>query len=476
MRVDVLTSYILKGVHMLLRFILVPIYVEYLGLSSYGLIGFYLSLEAAMVFFDFGMGIGSNKLLAEEGEISPKKVARILNLIEIIYWCIAVLLGLSIIFSSDFIATHWLKNDDMKIDTSKVVLLMGVMFIVSWPKSLYVGFLSGKKKFFLLNKILLTTLLLQGLLLYLTIAKFHGNVYIYFYVLIGITSLEVSLLRYFSNQTFPRFTIGIARLNEMKSFFKYSSGVALLSVLSLISFQFDKIYISKNFSTSELGVYNLSSVFPFAILTLIYPISTVSFPRIVNIRESREKQILFQKWSTYIFYVIISLFFVLLFNNEIIFQLWIGEVPPLLEKLFLPILLGILFHSTTNMLYNLLLANGKSRLVSIIYTISLIVFVGSFFMNDITQIESMAYSWMYFNICLFIGYMISMIIYFEEMALNYYFKLISIVLLGLIVSFAIDYIWDLLQIKSFLIVKLLLFVSFFGVIFGYQVLKNRDAK
>ncbi len=38
-----------------MNFIFIPIYVHYLGIESYGIIGFYATMLAAMTLFDFGL-------------------------------------------------------------------------------------------------------------------------------------------------------------------------------------------------------------------------------------------------------------------------------------------------------------------------------------------------------------------------------------------------------------------------------------
>ncbi|MBM4126991.1 MAG: hypothetical protein FJ247_06540 [Nitrospira sp.] len=47
-----------------LSLVLVPIYIRFLGIEAYGLIGFLVALQAALAIFDLGMGATLNREIA----------------------------------------------------------------------------------------------------------------------------------------------------------------------------------------------------------------------------------------------------------------------------------------------------------------------------------------------------------------------------------------------------------------------------
>lgn len=472
MKLDVITSYVLRIVNIFLRFFLIPIYIHYLGIGAFGLIGFYVTLEASMVLFDFGMGVASNKLLAEDSDKNPMKVSRILNTVELVYWGVSIFIGSSIIFGANFIADSWLTITDNNIDGKKIIILMGVLFIFSWPKSLYLSFLAGRKKFFLQNKLQLIIVILQGLLLYLGITQIESSIELYFYILILIMILDVFLLRLFGKREFPR-KYGYAKFKEMKYFFKHSSSLAILSVLSLFAFQFDKIYVSKFFSIDELGIYNLAIVLPFTILTLVYPITNTSFPRLVNIKKNKSKQKIFQDWSSVIFLIIVSSSLTLFYNIDIIFELWINKPSPIVKQLALVILLGIFFHTSTNMIYNLLIANGKSKLVSVIYLFSIVVYVFSFFYAAQNKLIIMAFSWVYFNVSLFLCFALSLYLFDKKIAFRYYGNFMKIIFVGVLIGYILNALFLVHYVNDLLILKLICYFILFGSLSLFFVKKMK---
>ena len=145
MRKDILSNYVAQIINIFLRFFLVPLYLLKLGVSAYGFIGFYFSIESIMVFLDFGMGVTSAKILAEQYNEKPKSTLRIIRSVEFIYVLISFIIGVIIFLLSGVISRNWLVVDDLSINVEKIIILMAILLTVSWPKSLYENFLIGRK-------------------------------------------------------------------------------------------------------------------------------------------------------------------------------------------------------------------------------------------------------------------------------------------------------------------------------------------
>ena len=464
MKLDVLSSYILSGLNIIFRFFLIPIYIKYIGLAAYGIIGFYGSIQAVLVLFEFGMGLTSNKILAEETVSISDQTKRTLKSVELIYLTCALMLGLIIILFANQIAQTWLHINDKSINGQNIVRLMGVLFIVSWPKSLYNGFLTGQKKILLMNTISTIILLIQNLLLFLIITKWNSTLNSYFYILIFTSFSEIISLRYFATSSLKPCKKYASR-PELNKFYSYSSGVIVFSILSLLIFQFDKFYISYSFPIESLGIYNLAGVIPFAMLTLIYPITTASFPRIVKIKESIKASNAFIDWSTLIFLISSTYFAIVAFNFSEIHFLWLKGNDPYLNKISLFLLIGLWFHTGTNMIVSALIANGKVRVVWIIYLVSIIVYLSFIALLSEVTIESLAKAWILLNISL-LSSAIAALFNFDKFLANRYLKRLFLIILSVgglsILLYSIEY-FNLMQLNTFL--KLILYLFVFGTFF-----------
>ena len=202
MKKDVISNYIAQIINVLIRFFLIPLYLMHLGTSAFGIIGFYLSLESVMVLLDFGMGVGSSKLLAESNVKNRKFISHIIRSVESVYLLISFLLGIIIYFSSNFISSKWLTIDDASINGIEVISLMALLLAVSWPKSLYENFLIGQKKIITKNIINISINLLKVTLMIYLLSAAENKINTYFLVMIGCNLFENLCLRYLSTKKY----------------------------------------------------------------------------------------------------------------------------------------------------------------------------------------------------------------------------------------------------------------------------------
>jgi hypothetical protein len=133
---------------------MVPVYIYYLGIESYGLIGFYTTLISSFAILDFGLSTTLNREIAKAKATSPNPV-QLRNLVytlEIVYWIIGIVICLSVVMLSGVIANNWLKAEHVSAQTIKSsIILMGLVISFQWPISLYHGGLMGMEKQVLYN-------------------------------------------------------------------------------------------------------------------------------------------------------------------------------------------------------------------------------------------------------------------------------------------------------------------------------------
>src|SRR5438105_2883085 len=120
--------------------LLIPQYIKYLGIESYGLVGFYGTLIGSMAILDLGLSTTLNRELAKyRSENRTVKDIRDLTFsLECIYWLIGIFICLLIVLLSGIISTHWVKVEHLQItDVKSAVVLMGSVIAFQWPISLY---------------------------------------------------------------------------------------------------------------------------------------------------------------------------------------------------------------------------------------------------------------------------------------------------------------------------------------------------
>lgn len=403
MKRDVLSSYITQILNILIRFFLIPIYLNHLGLSAYGVISFYFSIESVMVLLDFGIGLAAAKYIAERDLLSIEKPNySIIRIAELIYLTIALLIGCTIFFLHNIIAISWLNIDDPSINTQYVIRYMAILLFVSWPKSFYENLLVGLRKIALKNLINIVFLIVRSSVLFFVITKVSQRLDAYFLILIVAFLSEVLVLRFFSLKELNINFVMPSR-QVISSFFKGAGSVGIFSVLSLFLFQVDKVVISKFTTTSELGVYGLSGVLPLALLSLAYPLSSAAFPRLVNIHKNDSARYIFANWSFLLFSISLGFSVLLSLNYDFLISLWLKEGSVINNFISYIILIGVVFHVFTLICTNLFIVNGRNNIVNISYAYSLIIFVITILAVPSTVHYKVAFGWAASNFTLFLS-------------------------------------------------------------------------
>src|SRR5258706_7141479 len=84
-----------RGWSTLLSLAVIPVYIHFLGIEAYGLIGFFLSLMAVLSLLDLGLGTALNRQFAQYSMQSGKApdMRDLLPNLEIIYWLIGIAIG-----------------------------------------------------------------------------------------------------------------------------------------------------------------------------------------------------------------------------------------------------------------------------------------------------------------------------------------------------------------------------------------------
>src|SRR3984893_10982874 len=130
----------------LMQLACIPLYIKFMGIEAYGLIGFYFMLQAVLQILDLGLSPTVNREMARYS-VQPEKAAEARDLVrtlEVGYWLMGFAIGATLLAAAPVIATDWIKAGTIPIrDVRHTVMLMGVLAVFQWPVSFYQGGLMG---------------------------------------------------------------------------------------------------------------------------------------------------------------------------------------------------------------------------------------------------------------------------------------------------------------------------------------------
>src|SRR5580658_7723106 len=127
---------------MLLQLACIPLYIKFMGIEAYGLIGFYLMFQAMLNVLDLGLSPTMNREMARYSvQVGKADEARdLVRTLEVGYWFIGIVIGASMVVASPWVATHWIKASTIPVRSIRQsVALMGILALFQWPVSFYQG-------------------------------------------------------------------------------------------------------------------------------------------------------------------------------------------------------------------------------------------------------------------------------------------------------------------------------------------------
>jgi O-antigen/teichoic acid export membrane protein len=365
-KLDLAANFAGVGWSALMQIACVPLYLKFLGIEAYGLVGFYLMLQAILQVLDFGLTPTMNREMARYS-VQPEKAAEARDLVRTLeagYWVIGIAIGAVILAAAPVIATHWIKAGSIPVrDVQHTLMLMGVLAVFQWPVSFYQGGLMGLGRQVLFNglNIFFSTLSNAGSVLVLWLIS--PTIESFFLWLTAVSAVKAVLLTALFWKSLPaanrpsRFDFA-----RVRSVGRFAAGMSGITVCTLILTQSDKVIVSKLFSLKVFGYYSLASMFGTGLSMIVASVFNTIFPRFSALAAGNESELrnLYYRCTQLMAVLILPLAVVLaLFSTEIL-QLWArnAEVARSAGPIMAFLVIGSALNGLMNLPYALQLAYG----------------------------------------------------------------------------------------------------------------------
>jgi O-antigen/teichoic acid export membrane protein len=368
----------------LMGLIFIPLYIKYIGIESYGLLGAFAVLQVILGLLDVGLG---GTLTREVARLSvlPDQEQEIRNLvrtIEIIYWGIAIFAGLAIISMSSFITYHWINAGNLApIVIIQSFIIMGFSTIIQMPIGFYSGGLIGLQKLVILNilNICMGTLRGAGAILILWLVSPTIQAFLAWQFVVSIINLcFVAVLLWKSlpyDENKPVF-----HKQLLKDVWKFTAGMGGISLLAVILTQVDKVILTKLLSLELFGYYMLASTVAMSLGRLFTPFFFSIYPRftqLVSMNNQDELKQLYHKSCQFMSVLILPAAIVIAMYSYEIMLIWTRN-PITAERTHLIVsimICGTAFNGLMNLPYALQLAYGWTKLPFYVNLISVVIIV-----------------------------------------------------------------------------------------------------
>lgn len=351
-------------------FLFIPLYIKYLGIESYAVIGFYSLLLGIISFADSGLSSAVIKEFASSGTAQYKY--SILRLIERIYILICFVIAFVIIITAPFIAQKWLTSETIPVaDLTYYLRLIGVGISLQLLTSLYFGSMFGLGFQIEANllQIIWSICKSLGVVFVLILTEETLEVFFIWQILCNLVYLCCIRFRviYHLEQYGEKLMIIINKIPN--TILQYVGGMALIAVISSINSQADKIIMSSVFPLKIYGYYTIASTLSQLPVMLAMPMTISLFPvfsRVVSESKIAQLKIIFTKSSFILNNIVFIALFILIFYTEEIVILWTKQS---IETKYLPdvllatklLVIGSSLLALQLIFYYVLLAFGKTK-------------------------------------------------------------------------------------------------------------------
>lgn len=261
----------------------IPIYIHFMGIEAYGLVGFYLTLMAVLLVWSFGASTTLLRGLAQDSALlRPSAHMRdSVRTLETVYWGATAVIGTATFLASGYLA-QWVRADSLShSELRAAIALMGVALLFQGPLTLYQGGLQGLDRQLLMNAILAVGTTLRGVFAVLVLWLVSPTVVAFFAAqaavsLLQTTAMAMALWRSLpDSRERPRF-----RRSMFTTLWRFTAGTTAISITAVVLTQTDKLLVSRLLSLRDFGYYTIAGQIAASIALIVGPVYSSVFPRL----------------------------------------------------------------------------------------------------------------------------------------------------------------------------------------------------
>lgn len=285
---NIFANYVGQIYILILGIIVTPIYWKHLGSEAYGLVGFFMLLLACSSIIDAGLSPTLGRQIAHErGAVRlDGNFIKLLKSFEVIFFTLAILTSLTILLSSNWISTYWIKSNNISQEKIEYCIqLMGAIIGVRLISSLYRSGINGLEKQIWLNTVSVCFQTAKFLLALFILIYVSSDVIYFFYCQIVISICEfLVLIRYFYSQvpvSYLKIKIGHIHFDweSLKLVAPFTIGILYSTAIWIATSQVDRIILSTVLNLQNFGYFSLIMVIATTINMLSTPIGAAIQPR-----------------------------------------------------------------------------------------------------------------------------------------------------------------------------------------------------
>lgn len=357
---NLIANYLGQGWVAVMGLAFIPIYIKYLGIEAYGLIGLFAVLQAWLVLLDMGMtpALGREMARFTGGTHSAQSIRDLLRSIEVVVFGMAIAIGVGIWLASDWLASDWLKAEKLSTQTvAHAFVVMGVVTALRFVEGIYRSSILGLQRQVLFNVVNSAMATLRSVGAVAVLIWVSPTIEAFFLWQGAVSIFTLLVLAWATYRMLPKADqAGRFSLQALQGIWRFAGGMMGITFLSLLLMKVDKIVLSKLLNLSDYGHYMLASAIAGAIFMVGHPIIQAYYPRLNELFAKNDESLFIKTYhegAQLISVCMGSAVVVLIVFAEQILYLWIRDLE--------------LVHRTAALVSLLVLGNFVNALMFIPY-------------------------------------------------------------------------------------------------------------
>ena len=385
---NLISNFLGQGWRAVMLLAFVPIYIKYLGIEAYGLIGIFAILMSALGLLDLGMkpALGREMARYTGGTHNEQSIWNLLRSVEIISCVIVIIVAFVIWFMSNWLATSWVKAQTLPTPVvAQAFAIMGLVAALQFLESIYSSSLAGLQRQVIQNFIICSMATIRGLGAVGVLIWISPTTQAFFIwqAICSCISLLVCATVVYQSLPSPPNPACFSKV-ALLSVWRFASGMLVITILALLLTQVDKALLSSMLTLDSFGYYALASSVAGSLAMLVGPITAAYYPRfnqLIVMGDTAGIHSAYHQAAQLVTVIVGSATAVLFFFSEQILVLWTSdpELSHRVAAIMAVLALGTFLNCLYCLPYQMQLAYGWTSLTVIIASIAVVILIPAIF-------------------------------------------------------------------------------------------------
>lgn len=267
--------------------LVLPLYLRELGPDAYGLIGFYMAMQAWLALLDFGLTptVSRASALARTKKCKSISIWSLISIFERILLLIATTLGIAAFITSKYLSIHWfLEAQLLNQEIQKSLELMVIAISLRLIANLHRGIISGFERIIWLGLWNSTIATLRFLIVIPMLSEMKLSISLFFAFQTMVSLIDLIVVKRFTSRLLTTYARGSQSSPiDITPSLRFAFSMALTNSTWIIATQTDKLILAGIISLSDYGYFTFAATTASGIQLLSAAIFSAVLPRFVTL-------------------------------------------------------------------------------------------------------------------------------------------------------------------------------------------------